>query len=71
MKAPKKEKQGQRNSHNISRLSGMGGEKEFTQITREETGAGERQKNLNVKQAHENIIIFADKGTVGFRWAVR
>ena len=34
-------------------------------------GAGERQKNLNMKQAYENIILFADKGTVGFRCAVR
>lgn len=49
----------------------MGGKREFIQTMREQTGAGERQKNLNVKQAHENIIIFADKGRVGFRWAVR
>ena len=71
MKALKSEEQGQGNSHNLSRLSGVRGKRECTQIMRECTGAGERQKNVNVKQAHENIFIFADKGTVGFRWAVR
>lgn len=39
----------------------------FGRRKRGRTGTGEREKNLNVKQAHENIIILADKRTVGFR----
>lgn len=49
----------------------MVGERDLHKSWGNKLGQERDEKNWSVKQAHENIIIFADKGTMGFRWAVR